>query len=50
MGAGGVREALEYHTWLMQAGVRYLTCGSNMLCILSDGGTDVKRIGPVPLG
>jgi 2-keto-3-deoxy-L-rhamnonate aldolase RhmA len=50
MGVGGVREDLEYQTWLMQLGVRYLTCGSDMLYILSGGRADVKRIRSVPLG
>jgi len=49
MGVGGVREDLEYQTWLMQLGVRYLTCGSDTLYILSGGRADVKRIRQVPL-
>jgi len=50
MGVGGVRDDLEYQTWLMGLGVRYLTCGSDMLYILSGGRADVKRIRQVPLG
>lgn len=50
MGVGGVREDLEYQAWLMQLGVCYLTCGSDMLYILSGGRADVKRIREVPLG
>jgi 2-keto-3-deoxy-L-rhamnonate aldolase RhmA len=49
MGVGGVREDLEYQTWLMQLGVRYLTCGSDTLYILSGGRADVQRIRQVPL-
>ena len=50
MGVGGVREDLEFQAYLMKLGVRYLTCGSDTLYILSGGRADVKRIREVPLG
>jgi len=44
MGVGGVREDVEFQTWLLHLGVRYLTSGSDTLYILSGGRADVKRI------
>jgi len=49
MGVGGVREDLEFQTWLLQLGVRYLTGGSDVGYILSAGRADVKRIREVRL-
>jgi hypothetical protein len=49
-GVGGVREDLEFQTWLLQIGMRYLTGGSDVGYILSAGRADVKRIRAVPLG
>ena len=43
MGVGGVREDLEFQTWLLNLGVRYLTGGSDTGYILSAGKADVKR-------
>ena len=43
MGVGGVREDLEFQTWLLQLGMRYLTGGSDVGYILSAGRADVKR-------
>jgi 2-keto-3-deoxy-L-rhamnonate aldolase RhmA len=37
MGIGGVREDLEFLTWLLQLGMRYLTSGSDVGYILSAG-------------
>ena len=44
MGVGGVREDLEFQTWLMQLGMRYRTGGSDVGYILSAGRADVKRL------
>ncbi len=44
MGVGGVREDVEFQSWLLRLGVRYLTSGSDTLYILSGGRADVKRI------
>jgi 2-keto-3-deoxy-L-rhamnonate aldolase RhmA len=41
---GGVREDLEFQTWLMELGMRYLTGGSDVGYILSAGRAEVKRI------
>ena len=49
MGVGGVREDLEFQTWLIQIGLRYLTGGSDVGYILSAGRADVKRLREVPL-
>jgi 2-keto-3-deoxy-L-rhamnonate aldolase RhmA len=46
---GGVREDLEFQTWLMQLGMRYLTGGSDVGYILSAGRADVKRLREVRL-
>ena len=43
-GVGGVREDLEFQTWLMELGMRYLTGGSDVGYILSAGRADVKGI------
>ena len=48
-GVGGVREDLEFQTWLIQLGMRYLTGGSDVGYILSAGRADVRRIREVPL-
>jgi len=44
MGVGGVRQDLEFQTWLLQLGVRYLTGGSDVGYILSAGRADVKQL------
>jgi 2-keto-3-deoxy-L-rhamnonate aldolase RhmA len=44
MGVGGVREDLEFQTWLLKIGVRYLTGGSDTGYVLSAGRADVKRL------
>ena len=44
MGVGGVREDVEFQSWLLRLGARYLTSGSDTLYILSGGRADVKRI------
>jgi len=49
MGVGGVREDLEFQTWLLQLGMRYLTGGSDVGYILSAGRADVKRLREVQL-
>ena len=48
-GVGGVRENLEFQTWLIELGMRYLTGGSDVGYILSAGRADVKRIREVRL-
>ena len=49
MGVGGVREDLEFQSWLLQLGVRYLTGGSDVGYILSAGRRDVKQLRGVAL-
>lgn len=49
MGVGGVREDLEFQTWLLQLGVRYLTGGSDVGYILSAGRRDVRQLRDVIL-
>jgi 2-keto-3-deoxy-L-rhamnonate aldolase RhmA len=49
MGVGGVREDLEFQTWLMQLGMRYLTSGLDVGYILSAGRADVRRLREVRL-
>lgn len=44
MGVGGVREDLEFQSWLIALGMRYLTGGSDVGYILSAGRADVKRL------
>jgi 2-keto-3-deoxy-L-rhamnonate aldolase RhmA len=44
MGVGGVRQDVEFQTYLLRLGVRYLTNGSDTLYILSGGRADVKQI------
>jgi 2-keto-3-deoxy-L-rhamnonate aldolase RhmA len=44
MGVGGVREDLDFQSWLLKLGVRYLTGGSDTGYILSAGRADVKRL------
>jgi len=44
MGIGGVREELEFQTWLLQLGMRHLTGGSDFGYILSAGRADVRRL------
>jgi 2-keto-3-deoxy-L-rhamnonate aldolase RhmA len=44
MGVGGVREDLEFQTWLLQLGMRYLTRASDVGYILSAVRADVKRL------
>jgi 2-keto-3-deoxy-L-rhamnonate aldolase RhmA len=50
MGVGGVRDDLEFQTWLLRLGVRYLTGGSDTGYILSAGRADVRRLRQVGLG
>ena len=44
MGVGGVRQDVEFQSWLLNLGVRYLTSGSDTLYILSGGRADVAQI------
>jgi 2-keto-3-deoxy-L-rhamnonate aldolase RhmA len=44
MGVGGVREGLEFQTWLPSIGVHYLTGGSDTGYILSAGRAGMKRL------
>ncbi|MDB5400744.1 MAG: 2,4-dihydroxyhept-2-ene,7-dioic acid aldolase [Rhodopila sp.] len=44
MGVGGVRQDVDFESWLLKLGVRYLTSGSDTLYILSGGRADVKQI------
>ena len=44
MGVGGVRQDVEFQSYLLKLGVRYLTSGSDTLYILSGGRADVKQI------
>jgi 2-keto-3-deoxy-L-rhamnonate aldolase RhmA len=50
MGVGGVRDDLEFQSWLLRIGVRYLTGGSDTGYILSAGRADVRRLREVVLG
>jgi 2-keto-3-deoxy-L-rhamnonate aldolase RhmA len=50
MGIGGVRQDVEFQSWLLKLGVRYLTSGSDTLYILSGGRADVKQIREVAAG
>jgi 4-hydroxy-2-oxoheptanedioate aldolase len=50
MGVGGVREDLEFQSWLFGIGARYLTGGSDVGYILSAGRADVERLRAVRLG
>jgi 2-keto-3-deoxy-L-rhamnonate aldolase RhmA len=50
MGVGGVRQDVEFQSWLLNLGVRYLTSGSDTLYILSGGRADVKQIREVAAG
>ena len=49
MGVGGVRDDLEFQTWLLRLGVRYLTGGSDVGYILSAGRRDVRQLREVKL-
>lgn len=49
MGVGGVREDLEFQTWLLGLGMRYLTGGSDVGYILSAGRRDVRQLREVKL-
>lgn len=49
IGVGGVREDLEFQSWLLRLGVRYLTGGSDTGYVLSAGRADVRRLREVPL-
>lgn len=49
MGVGGVREDLEFQSWLLKIGVRYLTGGSDTGYILSAGRKDVAQLRGVAL-
>jgi 2-keto-3-deoxy-L-rhamnonate aldolase RhmA len=49
MGVGGVRDDFESQNWLMQLGMRYLTCGSHVGFILSAGRADVRQLREVRL-
>lgn len=48
-GVGGVREDLEFQTWLLKLGVRYLTGGSDVGYILSTGRRDVAQLRGITL-
>jgi 2-keto-3-deoxy-L-rhamnonate aldolase RhmA len=50
MGVGGVRQDVEFQSWLLKLGVRYLTSGSDTLYILSGGRADVGQIRAVAAG
>jgi hypothetical protein len=50
MGVGGVRQDVDFQSWLLKLGVRYLTSGSDTLYILSGGRADVKQIREVAAG
>jgi hypothetical protein len=43
-GVGGVREDLEFQSWLLTLGMRYLTGGSDVGYILSAGRRDVAQL------
>ena len=49
MGVGGVGEDLEFQTWLMQLGMRYLTGGSDVGYNLCADRADVERLRKVQL-
>src|ERR1700692_1776094 len=44
MGVGGVRQDVEFQSWLIGIGMRYLTGGSDVGYILSAGRADVKQL------
>ena len=46
---GGVRQDIEFQSWLLRLGVRYLTGGSDVGYILSAGRTDVKQLSELKL-
>jgi len=48
-GVGGVGEDLEFQTWLMQLGMRYLTGGSDVGYNLCADRADVERLRKVQL-
>ncbi len=48
-GVGGVREDIEFQSWLLTLGVRYLTCGSDTGYVLSAGRHEVRELRAVPL-
>ena len=50
LGVGGVRQDVQFQTWLLELGVRYLTSGSDTLYILSGGRADVMQIREVAAG
>jgi hypothetical protein len=50
MGIGGLRHDVEFQSWLLKLGVRYLTSASGTLYILSGGRADVKQIRGVAAG
>jgi 2-keto-3-deoxy-L-rhamnonate aldolase RhmA len=47
-GVGGVREDLEFQSWLLKLGMRYLTGGSDVGYILSAGRRDVRQLRAAP--
>ncbi len=49
MGVGGVRDDLEFQTWLLRQGVRYLTGASDIGYVLSGGRADVKTMRGIAL-
>jgi 2-keto-3-deoxy-L-rhamnonate aldolase RhmA len=49
MGVGGVRNDLEFQTWLLRLGVRYLTGASDVGYVLAGGRADVKLMRGVDL-
>jgi 4-hydroxy-2-oxoheptanedioate aldolase len=49
MGVGGVRNDLEFQTWLLNLGVRYLTGASDIGYVLAGGRADVKILRGVDL-
>ena len=50
MGAGGVREDLEFQTWLPQRGVRWLTGRSDTGDILRAGRRGTRQLRALPMG
>ncbi len=49
-GVGGVRDDLDFQSWLLKLGMRYLTGGSDVGYILSAGRRDVAQLRAVRFG
>ena len=50
MGIGGARHDVDFQSWLLKLGVRYLISGLDTLYILSGARADVAQIREVAAG